>query len=152
MSPHEQQHAIALLRAAYAAFNRNDIPAAVASLDPQIAWEEPAEFPGGGTYHGRAEVARYLTQSRAPWAEGSSQPVQFLVRGDRIVVYVRARFRLRDSATWTEVNLADVYTFHNGKPVAMRAFASRKDALAWVGLQNTSEPSAAAATTPKPNP
>ena len=42
---------------AYAAFNRNDIPAAVAALDPQIEWTEPPEFPGGGiTYHGHAGV------------------------------------------------------------------------------------------------
>jgi ketosteroid isomerase-like protein len=70
MSHEEQDRAIALLREAYAAFNRNDIPAAVRSLDPQIDWTEPAEFPGGGTYHGAAQVAGYLSASRAGWAEG----------------------------------------------------------------------------------
>jgi len=45
----EQEQAIAGLRAAYAAFNRGDIAAAVELLDPQIEWTEPAEFPGGGT-------------------------------------------------------------------------------------------------------
>lgn len=134
MSPQEQQQAISLLRDAYAAFNRNDIPAAVQSLAPNIQWQEPEEFPGGGLYHGRSEVARYLTNSRAPWAEGASEPVRFIVHGDRIVVDVHARFRLRDSTVWTEVNLADVYTFHNGTPVAMRAFAHRNAALEWVGL------------------
>jgi len=134
MSPHEQQHAIALLRGAYAAFNRDDIPAAVHSLDPNIEWQEPAEFPGGGIYHGRAQVARYLTNSRTPWAEGASQPVRFIVHGDRVIVYVHARFRLRNSTTWTDVSLADVYTFHNGTPIAMRAFAERSAALKWVGV------------------
>jgi uncharacterized protein len=134
MSPQEQHQAISLLRDAYAAFNRDDIPAAVQSLAPDIQWQEPAEFPGGGLYHGRSEVARYLTNSRAPWAEGASEPIHFIVHGDRIVVYVHARFRLRDSTDWTEVNLADVYTFHNGTPVAMRAFADRNAALEWVGI------------------
>jgi ketosteroid isomerase-like protein len=134
MSPHQQQHAIAVLREAYAAFNRNDIPAAVQSLDPNIEWSEPAEFPGGGLYHGRCEVARYLTDSRAGWAEGASEPVDFIPHGDRVVVFVHARFHLKDSAAWTEVSLADVYTFRNGTPIAMRAFADRDAALHWVGI------------------
>ena len=62
------------LREAYAAFNRNDIPATVKALDPQIEWTEPAEFPGGGTYHGHAGVQAYLSQSRGNWTEGSSEP------------------------------------------------------------------------------
>jgi len=134
MSPQQQQRAIALLKDAYAAFNRNDISAAVHALDPNIEWQEPAEFPGGGLYHGRPEVARYLTSSRVPWAEGASEPVRFTVSGDRVVVFVHARFRLKDGTTFTEVDLADVYTFRNGTPVAMRAFADRNSALEWVGL------------------
>ena len=133
MSPQEQQYAIAPLRGAYAAFNRNDIPAAVHALDLNIEWQEQAEFPGGGLYHGRSEVAGYLTNSRAGWAEGASEPVRFIVHGDRVVVYVHARFRAKDSPTWTGVCLADVYTFRNGTPVAMRAFADRNAALQWVG-------------------
>jgi ketosteroid isomerase-like protein len=131
MSPQERQHAIGLLRSAYAAFNRDDIPGAVEALDPAIEWEEPAEFPGGGRYRGRAEVARYLTQSRAGWAEGASEPVGFIVEGQRVVVYVEARFRAKGSGEWTKVELADVYTFRNGVPVAMRAFADRKAAVEW---------------------
>jgi hypothetical protein len=42
-----------------------DIDAAVASLDPNIEWTEPAEFFGGGSYHGIQGVKRYLTQSHA---------------------------------------------------------------------------------------
>jgi hypothetical protein len=57
------------LREAYAAFNRNDIPATATALDPQIEWTEPAAFPGGGTYHGHAGVQAYLSQSRRNWAE-----------------------------------------------------------------------------------
>jgi uncharacterized protein len=134
MSPQEQQHAIALLRNAYAAFNRDDIPAAVQALDPDIEWTEPAEFPGGGAYHGRTAVAGYLAQSRAGWAEGASEPVRFLVHGNRVVVFVHARFRTKDTTAWTEVDLADVYTFRHGTPVAMRAFADRSAALQWVGV------------------
>jgi uncharacterized protein len=132
----EQPQAIVALKSAYAAFNRGDIDAAVESFDPQIEWSEPAEFPGGGAYHGRDEVKRYLTQSRAPWAEGGSEPEQFIPSGNRIVVFVHARFRPKGSNEWADVRLADVYTIRDGKIVQMRAFADRQEALRWVGVED----------------
>ncbi len=126
-----QDLAIQALRRAYAAFNRNDIPAIVEALDPEIEWTEPAEFSGGGTYHGHDEVKEYLTESRAGWAEGSSDPERFIVAGEKIVVFVHARVRSKSSSLWRETSLADVYTFRNGKAVHMRAFADRREALEW---------------------
>jgi hypothetical protein len=134
----ESAQAISDLRAAYAAFNRGDIEAAVQSLDPQIDWSEPAEFPGGGTYRGREAVKRYLTQSRAAWAEASSEPERFITSGNRIVVFVHARVRAKDSNQWQDVRLADVYTINNGKAIQMRAFADRQEALRWVGVEEPS--------------
>lgn len=129
----ELNKCIAALRSAYAAFNRADFDAAVAPLDPQIEWSEPAEFPGGGTYHGRDAVKDYLMQSRVNWAEGSSEPERFITVGDRLVVFVHARFRLKGSIDWREVRLADVYTVRGGKIVQMNAFADRQQALDWAG-------------------
>jgi ketosteroid isomerase-like protein len=129
----DQEREIETLRKAYAAFNRGDIAAAVAFFDPQIEWTEPAEFPGGGTYHGQSEVMGYLTQSRAGWAEGSSEPERLIPVGDRIVVFVHVRFRAKESTEWHEVRLADVYTFRDGKAINMRAFADPLEALRWLG-------------------
>src|SRR5205814_1443111 len=92
--------AITALRGAYAAFNRGDMEAAVESLDPQIEWTEPAEFPGGGTYHGRDGAKRYLTQSRAAWAEVISEPERFIIAGNRVVVFVHARVRPKGGMEW----------------------------------------------------
>ena len=125
------------LRNAYAAFNRNDIADTVEALDPQIEWTEPAESPGGGTYHGHEGVKRYLSQSHAPWAEVSSEPERFIVAGDKIVVFVYARVRPKDSKDWQETRLADVFTFRNGKAIQMRAFADRRQALEWAGIKES---------------
>jgi ketosteroid isomerase-like protein len=125
------------LRRAYAAFNRNDIPATVEALDPAVEWTEPAEFPGGGTYHGHDGIKAYLSQSRSDWAEGSSEPERFIVAGDKIIVFVHARVRLKGSTEWHETRLADVFTFRNGKAIRMRAFSDRRQALEWVGVTDS---------------
>ena len=125
------------LRNAYAAFNRNDIADSVEALDPQIEWTEPAEFPGGGTYHGHEGVKGYLSQSRTAWAEVNSEPERFIVAGDKIVVFVHARVRPKDSKDWQETRLADVFTFRNGKAIQMRAFADRRQALEWAGIKES---------------
>ena len=129
----EHSQTVTQIRSAYAAFNRGDFDAAVAVLSPDIEWTEPPEFPGGGTYHGREAVKKYLIHSRAGWVEGSSETERFIESGNRIVVFVRARFRGKQNPEWHEVELADVYTIHKGQIVQMRAFADRNQALAWAG-------------------
>lgn len=134
----QTEQLIMALRGAYAAFNRGDIDAAVEPLDAQIEWTEPAEFPGGGTYYGREGAKQYLAQSRAAWAEVISEPEKFIPAGNRIVVFVHARVRPKDSQDWQEVRLADVYTFRNGKAIQMRAFDDRQEALRWAGAKVSS--------------
>jgi ketosteroid isomerase-like protein len=93
----EAGQAISALRSAYAAFKRGDMAAAVAPLDAEIEWTEPAEFPGGGTYHRLEAAKHYLTQSRAAWAGVNSEPERFITTGNRIVVFVHARVRAKGS-------------------------------------------------------
>lgn len=129
----EKEKTIEALRGAYAAFNRGDIDAAVAPLDADIEWTEPVSFPNGGMYHGREGARKYLAQSRAGLAEGTSEPEQFIVAGNRIVVFVHAHVRPKASGEWLDIRLADVYTVKGGRIVAMNAFADRDEALKWAG-------------------
>src|ERR1700677_4685688 len=134
-SPQTEQR-IAILRAAYAAFNRGDIAAAVQSLDENIDWTEHTEFPGRGTYHRREGARQSHTTSRASVAEVISEPDQFIPAGDHIVVFVHARVRPKDSISWQEVLLADVYLFRDLNPIQMHAFADRQAALRWAGTES----------------
>lgn len=131
----DQGRAIAELRGAYAAFNRGDLEDAVKPLHRDVEWIEPAEFPGGGTYHGKAAAMNYLKQSRAGVAEVISEPEKFIVADHRVVVFVYARVLPKPDGAWQEIRLADVYTFKHDKVVAMRAFANREDALRWAGAK-----------------
>jgi len=122
------------LKEAYAAFNRNDIPAFVQIFDSQIEWIEPAEFPGGGTYRGVDVVRAHLAKSRESWAEGSCQPRRMIVAGDRIIQYVHVHVRLKDETEWREGQVTEVYTFRDGKVIQVRIFADRRQALGWAGV------------------
>ena len=123
------------LREVYAALNRNDIPAMVKAFDPQMEWIEPDHYPRGGTHRGHAELIAILSQGRGSWAEGSCEPKRFIVAGDKIVVFVYVRVRLKDHTDWIEARLADVYTFRNGKAFQMRHFPDRRQALEWAGVK-----------------
>lgn len=116
----------------YAAINRNDVPAAVKYLDPQIERIEPTGFPSTGTYRGQAEVVAHIAKGRNSWAEGACEPERFIVAGDKVVVFVHVRVRLRDHTDWIDARFADVYTFRNGKAIQMRTFGERQEALEWV--------------------
>ncbi len=124
-----------LLREAYAALNQNDIPTFLSIFDPQIERIEFAELPEGGTYQGLEEVKVHVSQARETWAEGSCEPEQFIVAGDRLVVFVYVRVRLKHETEWCEGHVADVYTFRNGKAIQFRTFADRRQALEWAGVK-----------------
>lgn len=121
------------LREAYAALNRNDIPAMVTAFDMQVEWIEFPESPTGGTYRGLTEVEAHLAQARGTWTEGSCEPEQFIAAGNKIVVFVHVHARLKHETEWREGRLADVYTFRNGKVIQVRLFLDRREALEWAG-------------------
>jgi ketosteroid isomerase-like protein len=123
------------LREAYAAFNRNEISAFIQIFDRQIEWIEPDEFPGGGTYRGLDAVLAHLAKSRETWAEGSCEPERIIVAGDRIIQFVHVRVRLKHETEWREGQVAEVYTFHDGKVFQVRIFAESRQALEWAGVK-----------------
>jgi ketosteroid isomerase-like protein len=125
-----------VVRAVYAALNRNDIPAMVAAFDPQIEWTDPTDDPTRGTYRGLAEVQSHFSSAREQWAEGACKPEEFIVAGDKIVVLVHVRARLKHETEWREGRLGDVYTFRNGKVIHARSFLDRQQALDWAGVKS----------------
>ena len=123
------------LREAYAALNRNDIEATVKAFDPQIVWIEPAEYPGGGTYRGHAAVKAHLSWARDTCAEGRCEAERFIDVGDKIVVFIHVRVKLKTETEWREGRHASVYTFRNGLATEMRIFDDEQEALEWAGAK-----------------
>jgi ketosteroid isomerase-like protein len=120
----------------FAAVNRNDMQAITRDFDPQIVRVEPEGFPTAGTYHGSAEVQKHVSRGRGTWAEGSCEPEKFLIKGEKVVVYLYAWVRLKDATDWTGGRFADGFVFRNGKITEYRTFGERAQALNWAGIQD----------------
>ena len=122
------------LREAYAALNRGDVDGFVKDFDPQIERSEFLESPNGGSYHGFEAVKEHVMQGRSTWAEGGCEPERFIVAGDKIVVFVHVRVRLKNETEWLEGRAADVYTVRDGKFIQFRTFADEHQALEFAGV------------------
>ena len=118
----------------FAAINRNDLPAITEDFHPEIVRIEPEGFPTAGTYRGVREVQEHITKGRGTWAEGSCDPERFLMNGDRVVVYLHAWVRLKDSTEWVGGRFADGFVFRDGKIIQYLSFAERAQALEWAGI------------------
>ena len=124
------------LKRFYVAVNRNDMQAMTTDFDPQIVRVTPESFPRAGTYRGIAEVQEEVTRGRGKWAEGSCEHERFLVNGEKVVVYLYARVRLKDATDWIGGRFADGFVFRNGRITEYRTFDERAQALDWAGMQD----------------
>jgi ketosteroid isomerase-like protein len=124
------------LKQFFAAINRNDIQAMSEHFDPHIVRVEPEGFPTSGTYRGIDAVRAQVSAGRGTWAEGSCEPEKFLVKGDKVVVYLHAWVRLKDAADWTGGRFADGFVFRNGKITEYLTFGKRDEALRWAGIED----------------
>ena len=115
--------------------NRNDMQAIVEDFDPDIVRIEPEGHETAGTYRGIAAVQANVTKGRGTWAEGSCDPEKFLVNGDKVVVYLHARVRMKGSTEWMGGRFADGFVFRGGKIVEYLTFWERADALEWAGIE-----------------
>jgi len=126
---------IEALKQFFAAINRNDMQGMAKYFDSQIVRVEPEGFPTSGTYRGIAKVQAQVTKGRGTWAEGACEPEKFLPKGDKVVVYLHVRVRLKDSPDWIDGRFADGFVFCDGKITQFLTFGERLDALKWAGIE-----------------
>jgi uncharacterized protein len=125
-----------VLKQFFAAINRNDMQAIIKDFDPEIVRIEPEGFPTAGTYRGITEVQEHVRKGRGTWAEGTCEPEKFLENGDKVVVFLHARVRLKDSTEWIGGRFADGFVFRDGKIIQYLSFGERAEALDWAGIKD----------------
>jgi hypothetical protein len=80
---------VQILRDAYNAFARQDVPSVMAAFHDDIEWDAPDSIPFGGSYHGHDGVGSFFSQMAEYWEELRVEPQEFIDAGETIVVLIR---------------------------------------------------------------
>jgi ketosteroid isomerase-like protein len=123
------QQDVQTVRSAYDAFNRQDIPAVLATYDEAIEWTERG---GGrapaGTFRGPQAVANEVfALVPANFDEFRAIPEQFIDAGEHVVVIGRFRGKAKSGAT-LDAPFVHVQRIRNGK---ITQFENYVDASGW---------------------
>ena len=123
------QQDLAIMRSAYEAFNRGDIPAVLGAMDPGIEWNEPG---GGraprGAFRGPQSVANDVF-STVPqnFEDFQAQTDQFIDAADRLVVTGQFRCKTK-SGQQVDVPFVHVWTMRGEKATSFHNYV---DAPRW---------------------
>jgi ketosteroid isomerase-like protein len=116
-----------LLRA-YTAFNSGE--ALDWSLfDPAIEHDQTHGLFLDGVFYGHDGLRAALGEIEADWEDLTLDPEQVIDLGDRILVLVRMRARVRDSHAELDAQVAHVWEFRDGRVVRWSVFGDHASAM-----------------------
>ena len=119
------------------AFNQRDTDAFLASLHPDVEWEDTGGFPGvQGVYRGRAGVRRWLEAFSEAWENfhGKVEQINESSEG-RVLLEVLGTARGRASGVETELRAWFLLWIKDGKIIKRQLFWNRDEALEAAGLR-----------------
>jgi uncharacterized protein len=81
---------IEMVRSAYEAFGRGDIPAVMENFTDDIEWHSPDLLPQGGDARGHEEVGQFFQRVGDAWSDFNVEVDDIVASGDRVCVVGRA--------------------------------------------------------------
>ncbi|HSD22964.1 MAG TPA: nuclear transport factor 2 family protein [Solirubrobacterales bacterium] len=126
---------VATVRAIWEAVNSGDIDEAFEyAPDDFVADWSGSEAPESGVYRGRDAVKARFERTLEVWSEMEYFETEIIDAGDQVVRVGGVRARGRGSGAEVMAQGAQVWTFRDGKPVSVRLFQSKEEALEALGL------------------
>jgi ketosteroid isomerase-like protein len=119
---------VQVLRGAYAAFARQDMPSVLAAFDEDISWSTPDSLPFGGTVRGHAGVMEFFGSLAGQFASLSVEPEEFIDGGDTVVVIARDRSTTH-GGTAIETQAAHVWRMGGGRATSFVEFSDAAPVL-----------------------
>jgi len=120
-----EQDNVAVVKAAYAAFQQGEIPALLERLTSDIKWfavGPPGIIPTAGTRYGRNQVSQYFSILSATEEIQSFQAEEFIVDGNTVVSIGTLRTRVRETGGLLQTPWVHIFSFRNGKISEFRSF------------------------------
>jgi ketosteroid isomerase-like protein len=128
------QENIEVARAAYDAWNRGDLKAALEHARSDVRFVQDSRIPGAVDLSGRGAVQAWLESFYETWEEFRVAPDRIEPVGDRILILATIRAKGRMSQAEVEQRMGHVFTVRDGQIVEWRSYADPEDALEAVGL------------------
>lgn len=118
----------------YDAYARGDFEAGLSCLDPEIEFSQPADEPGGGTYHGHQGVIEAFSKWAGAWDDYRVEVEELVDVGEQVLARTRHRGRGKGSGADVEQEIFQLWTFSDGKIVRARMYYEEAGALKAAGI------------------
>jgi ketosteroid isomerase-like protein len=131
------QENVELVRQVVEAVNRRDAAAFLATVCPDVEWEDGLFWSEGSRmYRGRAEVRQWLDEILEPWESFNLSALEIVEAGEgQLVVGWGMTARGKQSGVETQLPFWTVSRIADGKIATRQAFRERTDALEAAGLE-----------------
>jgi ketosteroid isomerase-like protein len=130
------QENVEIVRSAYDAFNRGDVPAVLTKLDPSVEWDM-TDYEGwleSDVYYGHEGASSFLTDWATIFPDYRADLDRIIDNGDDVVVFATQRGHGTGSGVGAELSYVQIMTVRNGKVVRVRTYSDDAAALEAVGL------------------
>ncbi|WP_374080138.1 nuclear transport factor 2 family protein [Bdellovibrio bacteriovorus] len=124
---------IEVIKQVYSGINRNDVDFVLNLMDANVF---RIEFESG-TYRGYAEMRSHLISGRSTWAEGACEPVEFFPKGNKIVVIVHVKVRLKNNSQWIDAHTTDGFELKEGRVTEFHSFTTKQKAIEWAQIKDS---------------
>ncbi len=114
---------VELVKVAYEAFGRGDVPAVMGAMASDIEWHEAAGMPYGGIYHGGDAVAQNVFGPISTDVVGFAvTPEEYIASGDAVAAVVRYTGTGKATGKKLDVPAVHVWNVRDGKLQQFRQF------------------------------
>ena len=120
-----EQDNVSVVREAYAAFQRGDIPGLLEMLSEDIDWwtpGTPGQIPYAGRLRGRDAVKGFFGRLAETEEITHFEPGEFIAQGDKVVVTGNYRGRTRPAGRDYDLDWLHVFTVRDGRIAAFREY------------------------------
>lgn len=126
-----------LVKETWEAFNRNDLDAALETIQPDAVVIPFGAAMEGRKYIGHKGILDWFTgEIQSSWERFDTDAREFRKVGDKLVVFGWWRARGRDSGVELEVPATWIVEVRDGKIAGWQTFTDRDEALRSVGLED----------------
>jgi uncharacterized protein len=128
-----EQDNVQIIKEAYAAFGRGDIPSLLNMLSEDVDWHIPGNeqiVPYAGKYQGREGVGNFFSNLGGAEETTRFEPQEFIAQGDKVVATGNYGAHVRTTGNDYGFEFVHIFTVSDGRITNFRQYADTADCIA----------------------